>query len=225
MAKKSPTPAPASTVKKMLGKLRHNVPGLTLLGIGFIVGVLWFGALRFLLVHPTETHYHANFAVYINGQREEFMGPGYYEEIAACTTAFANNPKGRAHMHDNINDVIHVHDKRVTYQDFFENIGWSVGSDYIHTDTTLYANSDSATVKFMLNGKQVDRVDSMIIGDKDRLLVSYGSADTDLNAQYATVANTAAQVDAKQDPASCSGLNGPGEESFTARLKRAIGLN
>jgi len=194
--------------------------------IGFVAGILVFIGLRFWLVKPAaETHYHANFAVYINGQREEFAGPGYYEEIAACTTAYDNNVKGRSHMHDNVNDVIHVHDKRVTYQDFFENLGWSIGPDYIHTDTTLYSNSDTSTVKYMLNGRLVDRVDDTIIGDKDRLLVSYGPTDEDVNAQFKTVASSAAKVDAQQDPATCAGLNGPADTSFSARLKRAISFS
>ncbi len=225
MAIKLPTSSLISKFQQIVTKLKRNTPALCLLGIGFIAGILWFGALRFLLVHPAETHYHANFVVYINGQREEFKNFTYYEEIAACTTAYANNVKGRAHMHDNVNDVIHVHDKRVTYQDFFENIGWSIGTDFIHTDSSLYSDTGDAKVMYVLNGQQVDKVDNLVIGDKDRLLISYGVVDTDLQVQYKTVASSAAQVDATQDPSSCGGLNGPEDESFTAHLKRAMDFN
>jgi hypothetical protein len=224
MATKSTSQKTESIYKKGISKLKLNLPVLTLLIIGFVVGILWFGGLRFLLVHPSETHYHANFAVYINGQREEFKSFGYYEEIAACTSDYANNVKGRSHMHDNINNVIHIHDTRVTYQDFFENLGWSIGPDYVHTDTTLYSNNDHATVKYILNGNPIDRVDNKIINDKDRLLVSYGDITSDSNTQFKTVAQTAATVDAQKDPASCSGLNGPADESASTRLKRAIGI-
>ncbi len=209
----------------MSRKFVKNTPGLSLLFIGFVSGILWFGALRFLIVHPSETHYHANFAVYINGSREEYKGFGYYEEIAACTSDYANNVKGRTHLHENINDVIHVHDKRVTYQDFFENIGWSIGQDYIHTDSALLSNTESLSVKYVLNGEQIERIDNKIIGDKDRLLISYGPFSEDASLQYKTVATSAAQVDAKQDPATCGGLNGPASESPSIRLKRAIGID
>lgn len=224
MAKKSVPKTQPDVAAKLYKKIKRNIPGLSLLLVGFITGILWFGGLRFLLVHPSETHYHANFAVYINGVREEFKGVGYYEEIAACTSDYANNVKGRTHMHDSINDVIHVHDKRVTYQDFFENTGWSVGPDYIHTDTTLYANTDTATIKYILNGEQIERVDNRIIGDKDRLLVSYGPQDENTTAQYKGVATSAAEVDSHEDPATCGGLNGPDSESASVRLKRAIGI-
>jgi hypothetical protein len=225
MAKKTIPTKSAPASQTMFAKFCRNIPGMSLLLIGFVIGVLWFGTLRFLLVHPAETHYHANFAVYINGQREEFKSFAYYEEVAACTSAYADNVKGRTHMHDNVNDVIHVHDKRVTYQDFFENIGWSIGPDFVHTDTTLYANTETETVKYILNGEEIERVDNKVVGDEDRLLVSYGPADEDVNAEFKTVASSAAEVDAKQDPMTCSGLNGPGEASFSARLKRAIGID
>ncbi len=225
MVKKSTPPQTKSLPKLLLAKFVHNTPILALLLIGFVAGILWFGTLRFLLVHPSETHYHSNFAVYINGQREDFKSFAYYEEIAACTTAYADNVKGRVHMHGDVNDVIHVHDKRVMYQDFFENLGWSIGPDYIHTDTTLYPNNDTLTVKYVLNGEQIERVDSKVIGDKDRLLISYGSKDEDINAQFKTVGKNAVHVDEKQDPASCSGLNGPDEASFSNRIKRAIGIS
>jgi hypothetical protein len=197
-------------------------PALALMLIGFVVGILWLAGVRFLTVHPAETHYHANFAVYINGQREEFKSFNYYEEIAACTTAYTDNPKGRVHMHDSVNDVVHVHDKRVTWADFFENINWSLGRDFMETDKALYQNNDQQQLMFILNGKEVPRVDNMVIGDQDKLLISYDVPTTDFMAQYDKIENKAKAVDATQDPASCSGLNGPGQESFGARLKRAF---
>ena len=202
-------------------KLAPFQTALAIAGVGFVLGILWLVGIRFLTITPAETHYHSNFAVYINGEREEFKSFAYYEEIAACSNEYGNNPKGRTHMHENVNDVIHVHDKRVTYQDFFTNIGWTVGPDFVRSDTTLYANNEGAAVTYILNGEKVERIDNRVIGDKDRLLVSYGAGDIDTTAQYAAVATTAEEVDQKPDPASCSGLNGSAGESFTARLKRA----
>ena len=92
---------------------------LLLVLIGFVGGFLWLAGLRYFIAQPEEVHYHANFAVFINGERELFELPTYYEEVAACTTAYHDNPKGRVHMHGEVNDVIHVHDARVTYGNFF----------------------------------------------------------------------------------------------------------
>lgn len=214
---KKQLPAPA-----LLSKARHNLPALVLLLIGFIVGVLWLGAVRYFTVQPEETHYHANFGVFIDGKREEFKSFTYYEEIAACSTAFADNPKGRTHMHDQVNDVIHVHDKAVTYADFFASLDWTLGPTFVRTADGLVQNTNEKSWAFILNGQRISRPDTVVIGDKDKLLVSYGTADTDFSAQYNQIANTAEEVDAKSDPATCSGLNGPHDNSFPARLKRAF---
>lgn len=213
------------SVAGLVATFKNNLPSYTLLFIGFIIGILWLGALRFWLVKPAEeTHYHANFAVYIDGSREEFKSFTYYEEEVACTTAFADNPKGRAHMHDNVNDVIHVHDKRVTYANFFENISWSIGPSFVRADTKLITNTDTEKWVYILNDQKVDRIDNRIIGDQDKLLVSYGPSDTDFMAQYNKIENKAAQHDSEQDPTTCSGLNGPIKTSFGVKLKHAFSL-
>lgn len=199
---------------------RHKTM-LVILFIGFLGGFLWLTGIRFFLAQPKETHYHANFAVYINGQREEFKDFTYYEEVAACTSAYVNNPKGRVHMHDAKNDVIHVHDTRVTYGNFFENIGWALGEDFIATRERVYQNDQTNQVTYILNGERVDSIAPRVIGNLDRLLISYGPASADTNGQFASVARTAEEVNKYQDPASCGGLGGAGHNSFGSKLKRA----
>src|ERR1700752_157532 len=102
MAKKTEVnpPAPKSWFNRVGGWFCRHKSVLALLAVGFLGGVLWCGAMRYFLVHEHEVHYHANFAVYINGQREEFKEFFYFEEIAACSDAYADNPKGRVHMHE-----------------------------------------------------------------------------------------------------------------------------
>ena len=69
--------------------------------------------------------------VYINGQREEFKAVDYYEETAAtfCSineSASENKPM-TVRIHGNVNDVVHVEDKLVTWGNFFTVLGWNVG--------------------------------------------------------------------------------------------------
>src|SRR5476651_440128 len=96
--------------------------------LGMVIGVLVLGAIRFVAYSaPDEVHYHANFAVFINGQKEQFKDPGLYEETSMCTISTTKTPMERAHMHDQVNNVVHVEDSAVTWGQFFENIGWTVG--------------------------------------------------------------------------------------------------
>ncbi len=195
---------------------------ILLVAASFLTGILWLVAVRFIVVNPEETHYHANFAVYINGQQVEFRDTTYYEEIAACSSEYENNPRGRVHMHEEVGDVIHIHDKRVTFGNFFQNIGWNVGDEVLETRDMVYQTAGDTKLSYILNGVAIERIDNKVIGNMDKLLVSFGeTSDNALKEQYARASSTAEEVNKKQDPASCSGLNGAGHNSFKQRLMRA----
>ncbi len=212
----------AESSKKLKEIINNNRGTILLVLAGFIAGFLWLTGIRYFVAQPKETHYHANFAVYINGVREEFNLPTYYEEVAACTSAYEDNPKGRVHMHGEVNDVIHVHDKRVTYGNFFQNIGWGVGKGYLATLDKVYTEDEKNQMTFILNGEEIDSITNRVIGNEDRLLVSYGSmSDADLKKEYDAIAVSAAEVNKYQDPSTCGGLNGAGHDSLGSKLKRA----
>lgn len=178
---------------------------------GLLLGALVITAIRFFSYQPEHVHYHANVAVYLNGKREEFKGPQYYQEVAICSaTTGITIPQQRAHMHDNINSVVHVHDHAVTWGQFFENLGWTVGPDYIETDNgTRYIADATNKLHVIINGQDytdLTPITNMVIKDKSRLLLSFGDIDkATLQQEYNTVPSTAAHYDATKDPASCSG--------------------
>lgn len=175
---------------------------------GLLLGATVILGIRFLTYHEESIHYHANFAVYINGQREAFKNKIYYTETA-CTLETEITPMERAHMHDGINDVVHVEDHAVTWGQFFENLGWYVGPDFIQqSDDTLYKADDTSKLNVLINGQDytgLGALTNMVIHDKDKVLVSYGAENQkDLETQFRTIASTATKYDTAQDPASCS---------------------
>lgn len=178
---------------------------------GVIVGALIILGIRYVTYSPEETHYHANFAVYINGQREEFKSPQYYEEVKICSLHDTITPQVRTHMHDEENGVIHVHDDAVTWSDFFNNLGWSLGPDFIRDRTTLHVADADNKLNIVLNGDNLTGLTSLadqVIGNEDRLLISYGVIDkAELAKEYASVPSDAHIYNHKQDPASCSGMD------------------
>lgn len=227
--KTSKTPASMESTAKVGGDVWQSLKlfartyktTIMLVSLGFLAGFLWLTSVRFFTLHSPETHYHANFSVYINGVREEFDIGTYYEEVAACTSSYQGNPKGRVHMHDTINDIIHVHDARVTYGHFFQNIGWAVGDEYLVTLENLYQTEGTKKVRYFINNEEVDSVTNRVIGNLDKLLVTYGEKNEDVTAQLANIGNSAEEKNKYQDPSSCGGLNGAGFDSFGSRLKRA----
>ncbi len=178
-------------------------------GIGLLVGIVVILAIRFVTYSPHHTHYHANVAVYINGQREQFKDPTYYEDVAACTAYENITPPERAHLHGNVNDVVHVHDDAVTWGQFFENIGWYLGDDFIKTRDQLYVAQGSEKLHIILNGQDytgLTPVSNMVIGDQDKLLVSFGDVSkSTLKTEFSGIQNGAKKANETQDPASCSG--------------------
>lgn len=188
--------------------------------VGLILGALVIVVIRFFSYSPEHTHYHANFAVYINGKREEFKGSQYYEEVAMCSAYDNIVPAQRAHMHDEVNSVVHVHDHAVTWGQFFDNLGWALGPNFIQDGQKhLYVEDDTNKLHIILNGQNytdISPMNNVVIKDLDRMLISFGDiSNAKLQEEYKTVPNTAHDYDIRQDPASCSGHESP---SFSERL-------
>lgn len=205
-------------MRSLMQFLRNN---RLLFVAGLVLGALIILAIRFVSYKPVQVHYHANFAVYINGQREQFKGSQYYQEVAICSsTNGITTPQQRAHMHDGINSIVHVHDHAVTWGQFFQNIGWYVGPDFIETaDGQLYQNNGASVLHIWINGQDytgLTPITNMVIKDQSRLLVSYGDiSDGQLQQEYKSVPSTAKHYDESQDPASCSGTE---KITFSDRL-------
>jgi len=61
---------------------------------------------------------------------------------------------------------------------------------------------------FILNGEKVKNPYNTLIGSEDRLLVVYGSEDTEeLDSLYQNVSTNAGEYNSKYDPGSCGGTN------------------
>lgn len=176
------------------------------LGAAVVLGI------RFATYKVDLVHYHANFALYINGERQEFKGASYYTEVEMCTLNSTMVPSGRAHMHDNINNVVHVEDHAVTWGQFFTNLGWTMGpTTIVSPDGTVYSENGDSKLNLVLNGQDYTDFGGMqntVIKDADKLLVSYGNESAaDLKQQYSSIPSTAKKYDTAKDPASCSGTH------------------
>lgn len=189
--------------------------------LGVLLGALTIVAVHFFTISDDSVHYHANFGLYINGERDEFKGFGFYEEVSSCGGNNLNNPKIRTHLHDNKNALVHVHDDAATWGHFFANLGYSLGDTVLETRKGVYVNGqDGNTLQFRLNGKPIDSVANKTIGDKDILLVTYGDEDeARIKQQESSIAKDAGKYDETADPAACSGSK---PLTFSEKLQRSI---
>ena len=182
----------------------------------------WFVLLRFLVITPqTAVHYHADFAIYINGEREALAGFSFYEEVSACSEESVEQPTSRAHLHDEVSSVIHVHDRAVTYGHFMANLGFSLSDRTLETRLATYVDGQVGELRFLLNGEFVREIANRQIQSEDVLLIDFSQDDSNLlQARYGQIPHLSKEANQEQDPQSCSGQ---GEQtSFWQRLKEAL---
>jgi hypothetical protein len=195
---------------------------LTALFVAFLLGAIWVFAIRFVTIQKKEVHYHANFAVFIDGERVPFDNFIFYEEIQSCFDGEGATPQTRVHMHDSINHVIHVHDYAVTWGHFFANINMTNGDIVFRNGSDVYVEDEDTQITFILNGSEVATTSNRIIENEDVLLVSIGEdSDEEIQNQYSQIEKNAAEYNEKQDPSSCAG-----GKPFTLweRAKATIGI-
>lgn len=189
----------------------------------FLLGAFVLFAFRFATYKSPDVHYHANFALYVNGQLDDFKSFAHYEEIATCNVHDEDNVKGRVHMHSQKPGLLHVHAVGVTWGEFFANLGYTLGNKVLVTDAGTYVDGqDGKSLNFMLNDKPVEVIQNQVIKSTDRLLINYGSENAAaLATRYATVPSDADTANKTNDPSACSGAD---ESTLMQRLKAAMGL-
>lgn len=179
--------------------------------LGMVLGVAGLAAFRLAFAHPPEpTHYHANFALYVDGARVDLSGDEYMEDVAACAMGETVLPRSRVHLHNNDPDVVHVHHAGVTWGHLFANLGIGVGQTYIADRAgAVHTEGGGRTLSLVLNGRPQLAIHNELIRPGDRLLVSFGP-ETEaevLRDRFPRVADNAEEFDARDDPAGCAGAH------------------
>lgn len=191
--------------------------------VGVVVGALGFGFLRLAALPPrAHVHYHANWALWLNGERVDLSADRYMEDVAACMVGTEVDGRGRVHMHENNPDVVHVHHEGVTWGHLVQNLGWAIGPGWLLTDARqLYAEGDRTRLTFILNGLTVPPAHDRMIRPADRLLISFGEEPLEelVAERFPTVGANAPEYDQSFDPAGCMGQ---APETFSERLRRAF---
>ena len=184
------------------------------LWVGIAVGVLGLGFARFLWVPPPEaTHFHANWAIFVDGERLDLSDQRYMEEVSSCYTVEGEvTPQSRVHMHESNHDVLHIHHLGATWGHLAGNLGIGLGEGYlILDDGTRIFDGEDGRFTYIVNGRALTSVHNELIASEDRLLISYGSESLDELGQgrFGQVAATAGEYNMREDPATCSGSSEP----------------
>lgn len=170
---------------------------LFLLGLLAVVSLLATAAVVFGNAAkriPAVPHYHhADFAVFIDGQRLDFSQPQYTDPETCATGIFLLNDEQTYLQEGGL--VIHAHQVGATYEDFFASVGISFdGRTFTDGMGNVYEEDAEKEFRVFLNEKEVDSVHDLLIEDLDGLLISYalrGRSESELLAELEQVPDLA----------------------------------
>ncbi len=129
--------------------------GSTLIGIGLYKEY----------TKPIEVHLHAGFQVYEDGKLQDFSGSEFMNEKPCSIDdgSPVDEQLEKAHLHDGIGDVVHVHRDHVLWSDLFDNLGYSF--------------SVGKKVRSFVNGKEVDDILNFPIKPYDSIVIFVGEIE------------------------------------------------
>lgn len=119
------------------------------------LAVLWKSQYR----EPEEKiHYHAGFIVYVDGKKQDFSDIKYMD-IEPCNApgheVKEDDQVEKAHLHDGVGDVVHVHRDNAKWKDLFTNIAYKLPDD-------IQGYVDGAAVENILS-KPITPYESVLI--------------------------------------------------------------
>ncbi|MFB6208135.1 MAG: hypothetical protein ABEJ69_02200 [Candidatus Nanohaloarchaea archaeon] len=112
-----------------------------------------------------SAHYHADFAVYINGEKFDFSKRSYQVVDR------------RAHVEGLSDDVVHAHASGVTFGYFMETLGWGYNATALETRNNTYFEKNGKELRMFVNEgdgwKEIEPRD-YLFSDGDQILLAYG---------------------------------------------------
>lgn len=113
---------------------------------------------------PKAIHIHAGFQVYIDNKLQNFSKAEYMKE-SPCTISgkheeHVDEQLEKAHLHDRVGNVVHVHRESATWADLFTNI--------------KYKFSENKAIKSFVNGREVKNIFAEKIKAYDSVVIFVG---------------------------------------------------
>lgn len=119
-------------------------------------------------VMPQEVDFTASFAIYTNGTFRIFSDKKYHN-LSPDVFIQADNA-----------NVVNVKKAGTTWNDFFKTLPMKLSKDCLTTGTgQTFCTNQNQTLKFYINGEEVNSGLEKEIKPEDKLLISYGSEHED----------------------------------------------
>lgn len=131
-----------------------------------------------------ETHYHADFKVYVEGEFYNFS----QEEFMSTPE---NIQSRNVHLHDDNGKIIHYHAEGITLENFFSSIGINFTSSCIEVDQVEYCSDGEKQLVMIVNGEITPLNPQYIAKDLDRILIAHVSLEENATELFENVTDEA----------------------------------
>ena len=132
----------------------------------FII-ILALGVLYYVFLSGKEYHIHADIVISINGETLDLSEEKYQ-------TNHNHSRHSSLHLHDNVGDVLHVHQKDLSINGFLKSLAIVVEGDCVRYRGVSYCEGEENIFKVYVNGEESLKRENYIPKDLDKILVYFG---------------------------------------------------
>ena len=119
--------------------------------------------------HDEDVHIHADFIVFLNGEKKDFTKPEYQSTAESLRSEVV-------HLHDEKGDVIHIHAEGVTLKEFFTSLDYELTNNCFVTDKDeSFCSEENNKLSVYVNNQVVTDVENYVIKDLDQILIYHGN--------------------------------------------------
>jgi len=139
--------------------------------------------------NPDPNHTHADFAIYIDGEKLDFSEMKYMSGVSWDEGSHDEADEyhdEHLHLHDEVGHVLHRHKPGLSVGQFLESLGFSMKEGCMKLDN---GNSVCSTGlnrndwRMFVNEAEQDPDSSYVFEDMDQILFTYGSSEEEVQLQ------------------------------------------
>lgn len=189
--------------------------------LSLVILVSVFVSFKISQIPTKPVHYHANFAVFVDGKQEDFTKPQLMH-IKPCSNdeAESNDPKENVHLHDQIGNVVHLHADGIHWNFFLSTIHFDLAKKTEGKSLTVYSKGLKVDSKIL--DETIQKQDQILIHIATQSGAQKISYDPVLVEEETAVGTSAADYDAGKGGAEKCGVIG--NRTLWQRFKLAFGL-
>ena len=144
--------------------------------------------------NPDPNHTHADFAVWIEGERMDFSAAKYMssQEPGGEDHEKHGHKHDYLHLHDGIGHVVHRHKPGLSVGEFFASLGFRMELTCVVLDTKKRVCNQGEKQWRMYVHRELQSFDpGYVFADTDKILLTYGSGGDQVARELATMTEDA----------------------------------